>query len=135
VHDEWLAVVAAVRGRVVYLDRALVDYRQHGGNQIGMATPSTRRRLARLLEPRGDRLLRLQERSAVLAERLARFAEPHDARELVAKAAFEASRAAYPAGRVRRIVPVLGQAVTGRYTRFASQGLGDVVRDLVQPAS
>ena len=34
-HDWWLALVAAAFGRVVFIDQALVHYRQHGRNTIG----------------------------------------------------------------------------------------------------
>jgi len=34
-HDWWLALVASAFGRVVYLDHALVHYRQHSSNTIG----------------------------------------------------------------------------------------------------
>lgn len=34
-HDGWLAAVAARFGRIVYLDEATVDYRQHSGNSVG----------------------------------------------------------------------------------------------------
>ncbi len=34
-HDHWLALVAAAQSRVVFLDRVLVDYVQHGANQLG----------------------------------------------------------------------------------------------------
>lgn len=34
-HDWWLALVAAAFGKVVYLDQALIHYRQHGSNTIG----------------------------------------------------------------------------------------------------
>ena len=34
-HDWWLALVAAAFGKVVYLDKALIHYRQHGSNTIG----------------------------------------------------------------------------------------------------
>ena len=35
-HDEWLAMLAAMQGEADTLDEAWVDYRQHGGNQIGV---------------------------------------------------------------------------------------------------
>jgi hypothetical protein len=38
-HDHVTALAAAALGRTVYLERALVDYRQHGGNHLG-AKPS-----------------------------------------------------------------------------------------------
>jgi len=34
-HDWWLALVVSLFGRRVYIDRPLVDYRQHGGNAVG----------------------------------------------------------------------------------------------------
>jgi hypothetical protein len=34
-HDWWLASVAAITGEIHYIPRALVKYRQHGGNTIG----------------------------------------------------------------------------------------------------
>lgn len=34
-HDWWLSLVAAAFGRLCYIDRPLVDYRQHGRNTIG----------------------------------------------------------------------------------------------------
>lgn len=134
VHDEWLAVVAAVHGRVRYLDQPLVDYRQHGGNEIGMESPSTARRIGRMLERRGDRLELLAERSAVLAARVEPSAAVDAADRIRRKAAFEARRRAYPRGRLLRLGPVLGQALRGRYREFSSQGRLDIVRDLVQPA-
>lgn len=48
VHDEWLGVVAAVHGRVGFVCEPMVDYRQHGGNQIGAKRESFRQRLRRL---------------------------------------------------------------------------------------
>lgn len=36
-HDMWLAVAAAASGTIVYEPRALYDYVQHGGNEIGFA--------------------------------------------------------------------------------------------------
>ena len=35
-HDEWLAMLAAMQGEVDTLEEVLIDYRQHGGNQIGV---------------------------------------------------------------------------------------------------
>lgn len=38
-HDWWLALIAAAMGRAVFLDRATIDYRQHGGNVVGAKDP------------------------------------------------------------------------------------------------
>ncbi|MDP2348539.1 MAG: glycosyltransferase family 2 protein [Gammaproteobacteria bacterium] len=34
-HDWWLALVASAFGKIVYIDEALLDYRQHDANAIG----------------------------------------------------------------------------------------------------
>ncbi|WP_077612359.1 glycosyltransferase family 2 protein [Clostridium sp. Marseille-P2415] len=34
-HDWWLGLLASCFGRIAYVDRPLVLYRQHGGNQVG----------------------------------------------------------------------------------------------------
>jgi hypothetical protein len=36
-HDWWIALVAAALGKVVYLSRATIDYRQHDSNASGSA--------------------------------------------------------------------------------------------------
>ena len=38
-HDWWLALIAAAMGRAVFLNRATIDYRQHGGNVVGAKDP------------------------------------------------------------------------------------------------
>lgn len=48
VHDEWLAVVAAVHGQIGFVTEPMVDYRQHGRNQIGAKRESFVQRLRRL---------------------------------------------------------------------------------------
>lgn len=34
-YDWWISLAAAAFGHIVYLDEATIDYRQHGGNQVG----------------------------------------------------------------------------------------------------
>lgn len=34
-HDWWLGLIASAVGKVVYVDRATIKYRQHGGNAVG----------------------------------------------------------------------------------------------------
>ena len=134
VHDEWLAVVASMTGGIAVIPDAVIDYRQHGGNQIGVTRLGAGGRLARLREPRTARNARLLTRAQELAERVPEIGGG-DARveaEAAAKLAHEVMRQGIPAGRLRRIGPVLREWRTGAYARY---GLGaqDVLRDLVQP--
>ncbi|MBS4842108.1 glycosyltransferase [Clostridium sp.] len=36
VHDNWIAVVAALNGKIKFLDKQLIKYRQHNNNQTGI---------------------------------------------------------------------------------------------------
>ncbi len=134
VHDEWLAVIAASAGRVRLLPDPLIDYRQHGANEIGARRPGLADKLARLREPRSERAARLATRTALLAERGRSLGLPVAVQQqLDAKAEHEARRARLPRVRIARVPAVLGGAVTGRYGRY-SRGAMDVLRDLVTPA-
>ncbi|CAN5166543.1 glycosyltransferase family 2 protein [soil metagenome] len=134
VHDEWLAIIAAATGAVQFLDRELIDYRQHGSNQIGVQVPTLRYRVRKMLEPREDRYSLLAARAAVLSQRLAELDAPAEFRILADdKARFEALRASLPAVRLARLPAVVREALKGSYGRLSSQGALDVVRNLLQP--
>ncbi|NYD72629.1 glycosyltransferase involved in cell wall biosynthesis [Leifsonia soli] len=137
VHDEWLAILAAALGSVRGLGLPLIDYRQHGANQIGVQAPTVRRKIARVLQARGDRNRNLWRRSELLRERLILLSPRVRARDLElvdGKLRHEKFRAQLPGNRVRRVIPVLREAATGRYARFASRGNADIFRDLLQPS-
>lgn len=135
VHDEWLAIVAAATSGVIPLDRPVTAYRQHGANEIGVAEPTLRHKIRRVLQPRGDRNRGLAARTSVLARRLEVLGIRGEALAAArAKAGFERFRAQLPANRLRRIAPVIVRAASGDYRRYASQGAMDIVRDLLQPA-
>jgi hypothetical protein len=135
VHDEWLAVLAAALESIAVSEQRLIDYRQHGSNQIGVVQPTVRGKIARVLQPRGDRNQGLARRSRLLLERLkAIHAEASVIDRARRKVEIEQFRAELPNNRARRLVPVLWRARSGEYQRYCSQGAMDIVRDLVQPA-
>ncbi len=133
IHDEWLAAIGAALGGARLDERALVDYRQHGGNQIGVARPTPVHLIRRMLEPRGDRYEWLASRSAALVEKLETLPVASEVLDLArAKQRFEQARAQYPAGRLARLGPVLRQRRD--YSRLSSQGSLDILRDLLHGA-
>ena len=134
VHDEWLAIVAALVGGVDLVDRPLIDYRQHGANQIGVSRLSFTGKVRRVMEPRRARNERLATNSGILESRASALPGADAGKVDLArqKAAHERFRRALPENRALRIVPVLRQVAAGRYRRF-SRGRGDILRDLVQP--
>jgi glycosyltransferase involved in cell wall biosynthesis len=135
IHDEWMAMVAAATGLVDLLDEPLTDYRQHGGNQIGVTTLDASGKLGRLRAPRTARNARLLERAAALHERASGLTPPASASVLAsieAKLVHEKRRSALPAPRLLRVGPIVREWRAGHYSRFGL-GLQDVLRDLVQP--
>ena len=77
-HDEWLAIVASITGRVDFLSDVLVDYRQHQDNQVGAGSPGLRELWGRLREPRDERNALLLARAEALSERFSEPAVPSD---------------------------------------------------------
>lgn len=139
VHDEWLAVTAAITGEVAVLREQLIDYRQHGSNQIGATKLSVLQKAQMLGIPREARNRRLVLRAESLSERLQEFnysgplSRDQVALTVHGKLDHETARYALPIGRFRRLVPIARLVINGGYKRY-SRGIRDALRDLVQPA-
>jgi len=54
-HDEWLGAIASVTGRVDVLEQALIDYRQHGANEVGARRPTLAQNVRRAFASRGTK--------------------------------------------------------------------------------
>lgn len=133
VHDEWLAMVAALSGVQFAVTESLIGYRQHDSNQIGVMKNTLSTRMAKLRAEGAERNARLLARISSLSDRARELGASASALSLVASSLkFQQARSAYPHNRAIRWVPVLGQVLTGRYFRV-SNGPRDVLRDLVQP--
>jgi glycosyltransferase involved in cell wall biosynthesis len=135
VHDEWLAVVAAVLGEVDLIDERLIDYRQHDRNVIGARRLSFAGKLRRMLEPGIERNIRLLSRAEALVTRLTEMGESVPGPRLAAarrKLLHERARSELPHSRAARFWPVLREIKTGRYGEFG-RGALDAARDLLQP--
>ncbi|HEY4152622.1 MAG TPA: glycosyltransferase family 2 protein [Pseudolysinimonas sp.] len=136
VHDEWLAAIAAARGTLRLLPEPLIDYRQHGGNQIGARRPTPADRWAKLREPREPRATWLVERSSALVARLELLGAAVPPSRLAgarARLAHEQRRRSLPRIRIARVPRIVAAAARGDYRRYSRGGI-DMLRDLVQPA-
>ena len=71
-HDWWLALVAAAVGKIMFVPRPTVLYRQHGGNQMGAKGYYSTENLKRLgrLEALEERIARTISQGLALEERL-----------------------------------------------------------------
>lgn len=133
VHDEWLAIVAAATGGIDVIEEPLIDYRQHGANQIGVQAPTMRSRLARVLQNGAERNALIARQFAELRARVGEQLSTEDRRALEAKIAHEDARAAMPRTRILRVPAIARELAHGAYSRYASRGRWDAVRDLLQP--
>lgn len=131
VHDEWLGMVVSARGVVDCLQWPSIDYRQHGGNQIGIR----RRTMAEKLFNAGVDKRDFMDRVAGRLERILQAGSVLDLsveqrREMEGKAMHARFRAGLPGAPLARLAAVLGEARTGRYGRYSS-GLRSILSDLV----
>jgi len=139
VHDEWIGIIAAATAPTELIERELVDYRQHGANQIGARKLTMLDKIRKLREPRQERNEHLVERAIDLTERLEELeqrgvqVDPVRMELARRKLAHERARLALPIARIRRVLPVLSATARGNYRSFG-RGIQDVVRDIVQPA-
>jgi hypothetical protein len=133
VHDEWIAVIAAARGRIAHLDLPLIDYRQHGANTVGRPPLSLVELWAAVFRPKEDIRAGLIDRASALADRLATMGATDEHRALaIEKLVHARLRRRLPASRWRRLVPIVREALTGRYGR-CSTGWRAMLVDLFGP--
>jgi glycosyltransferase involved in cell wall biosynthesis len=133
IHDEWLALIAASQGGVVFDQRSLVRYRQHGANQIGAARLSVSEAGGRLRESRQDFFARKAARNTALSDLVAlapSWLHTPAKHALIGKLEHDEWRSQLPPARLQRVLPVLSRSVSGHYGRFA-RGYLDVLRDLL----
>lgn len=133
VHDAWLAAVAAALGTVGIMDDALIDYRQHGANQIGMRRRTLKVRIDEFRLPRGTELHAELDRLDVLADRLRHSGAPDNVMAHIADRRLHVQRRLRMGnmGLLRRIPSVAGEWMGGGYARFAT-GTRTALRDLLR---
>ena len=133
IHDEWLALLAALDHSLRLLPEPLTRYRQHEHNQIGAKKESYPARVRRMLAPDPDddrrRLIRAHS-AATFAEQTGR-GDALDRERLAEAARHQRARSLMPTGRIARLPAILSEAVSGRYSR-CSRGILTMGRDLLQ---
>lgn len=134
IHDEWFAMVAAMKNNLFLIQTCLISYRQHESNQIGVKSLSLRGKFRRLLISREGWNKRLLTRALSLHRWVSdQFLENSPQLEVSSqKLIHEQVRSSYPSSRLLRVWPILKEVSSGRY-RSCGLGLQDIFRDLVQP--
>jgi hypothetical protein len=138
IHDEWLATIAAGLGygTVDALEEPLIDYRQHGNNQIGARRFTLREKFERMFIERGTfydcQLRRAKTLRAKIAS-LGPVISKENVEMLDEKLVHLSFRASLPTSRLERVAPMLAEIGAGRYARY-SAGIRSVVRDIFERA-
>lgn len=133
VHDEWLAMVAAMAGEKFAVTESLIGYRQHSQNQIGVKKNTTSTRMNRLTMNGRARNAKLMVRATQLVSRVASLgASSHNIQRSNVALRFQKARNSFATNRLLRFPQVVLQVFTGRYFTV-SNGARDVLRDIVQP--
>ena len=133
VHDEWLALMAAVLGRVDFLDEPLIDYRQHGGNQIGSRKRSLRMKVDDMLRSHTVWIREKEASLGLLANHL-RTLEPMPVREIEQVQDMQAhyrARSQIGGWRGGRLMPIFRELRNGRYRLYGTGGF-TAMRDLLR---
>lgn len=136
IHDEWLATVGSMVGRIAPFASPQIDYRQHGGNQIGMRRRTLAMRLRDIFIPRNMLLEVGLKRMDGLQARFGTDPNaPEKWRSLLKDrmAHYEQRIRIGERARVTRLLRVVSEWRTGRYQTY-SNGVSSVIRDLLRAA-
>lgn len=135
VHDEWLAMMAALTTGLHLDATPSVRYRQHASNVIGVRRLTPRYLWTRIAQDGSTRNANLLLRAQRLVERCEQLGDkvPEQALALAQrKLRHETFRAQLPASRWRRVNGICVRWAWRDYS-VVGRGFADVVRDLVQP--
>lgn len=135
VHDEWLTVVVAARGRIDCLEEPLIDYRQHGNNQIGMRKRTWVIKCRELSCSRGAQLIAQINALRGLEEYIGSSSHLYGKDKIEGvrdkRVHFERRVALGRQPRYRRWIGVLLEACGGGYRRYGT-GLRSILRDVLR---
>ena len=137
IHDEWLAAVAAATGRLDFIEAALIDYRQHGANQLGARRRTWAMKWHDLKRPRETLLSQEAGRLRSLEDYFVARGRQSDSEYAAliqhARTYLERRLALGRLPRLRRLLPILREARAGNYRRYGT-GAPPMVRDLLRRA-
>ena len=130
-HDEWLAIVASVNGKVRSLNEALLGYRQHGNNQIGVQARGLRHKATGIAGYRRAFLARMEARYEVFNAHVKRMQRvpPERFARVEDRLRHAQSRNRQGTSIFARIREVTRELLSGRYHRFG-KGIRSALVDL-----
>lgn len=132
IHDEWLAIVASSIGRMDALEDTLIDYRQHGRNQVGMRKRGLRDKWQDLVRSRRTQFEAEIRRLDALESHLRGMDGIVCAEQVsLRRQHFIARVALGQRPRLLRGAAILREAGAGNYRRYGT-GLRSLMRDFLR---
>jgi glycosyltransferase involved in cell wall biosynthesis len=134
-HDGWLALAASLLDGVVFVPEELIDYRQHGKNEIGGEPKDARAVVETLLGSwvvLRSRLSQKNSDTTLLVERMGDRVSQRNREIIDSRLRHNEWRIGLPKSRLLRVWPVLAGVLAGRYHKYGRVP-HDVLRDLVMP--
>jgi glycosyltransferase involved in cell wall biosynthesis len=134
IHDRWIALVISATAECDFLERPLINYRQHGQQQLGLFGKTYKNSIARLKEEievlqnfpdyfANEILLKkLAQEKGLIGEIIG------EKRELIRH--YE-TRMNLPSNNLKRIPSIISEIFSGRYTKF-SNGWKSAVKDALE---
>lgn len=138
IHDGWIALVLSLTDAIGFVDEPLIDYRRHTQQQVGFGKKARWVTFQdRLNRDRNEKLapLRAKAEHATVLDALLRRVPGVPTEKLEAlrqRRAHYEHRAALPAARWRRLVPIWQEWRRGRYPMSSPQWWRPVLGDLLE---
>jgi glycosyltransferase involved in cell wall biosynthesis len=131
IHDEWIAFLIAITAPVDIIQKPLIQYRQHGSNQVGAESTHFRDRLKTAFSTNPDVYLKRYAQYQTLYQHLQQRLPDKTGvlSELEGKISHFYARGTLPRQRLKRIIPILSELMKGHYQRY-SGSLLNAGRDL-----
>lgn len=134
-HDDWLAFVAAMVGKVEMVEAATMQYRLHGANTVGIPLPTFGWRLRNLAKAfatptAGRQCERADRLDELVARARAHSARPEAIEYIAAAAAHARFRANLPRNPFKRLVGIARERAAGHYAAWSS-GPVSMLHDLL----
>jgi glycosyltransferase involved in cell wall biosynthesis len=134
IHDGWIAIVAALRGTLRFLDEPLIRYREHPKQQIGPTFDKVT--LGALWKRSSEERRELLRQRAEFLDNLvsilrARIGPVTALLHLQEQADHYQMRSSLPISRIKRVKPILQSLFAGGYYRNARSLFGSPVADFL----
>lgn len=129
IYDGWMGLVAAAKGTIDFYEKPLIWYRTHEKQQVGTRPPAAGKAVSlkdRFARPHAEKLEPLVHKHQELNElynqiRQRMPAQTPGMEQFERRLRHYSRRSAMPAGRLRRLGPVIRELLAGNYHRYADQ--------------